>query len=331
MRWKALNNIDPQRDIEFALGPVDSLDHSSRLPNYGSKMGVDATRKWPSEGFTRPWPDEITILISQSGTTIDTLAALHESRRKGSKSLAICNVPDSPLTRGSDATLLTYAGEEIAIAATKSFTAQLAALLLLSIYIAEARGASSKEVAVLENGLKTLPDCMDRVLSVDQKCKELAIKFAGSNNFLVMGRNIDYPIALEGALKLKETSYIQAEGYPTGEIKHGPAALIDEQLPVIVLATHNPNDPGSVMRHEKTVVNIREFTNRGIPVVALITEGEVEIAKHTPYLISIPPVAELLQPMLAVIPLQLIAYYSGVTRGHNVDQPRNLSKSVLVE
>ena len=277
------------------------------------------------------WPDEITILISQSGTTIDTLAALHESRRKGSKSLAICNVPDSPLTRGSDATLLTYAGEEIAIAATKSFTSQLAALLLLSIYIAEARGASSKEVAVLENGLKTLPDCMDRVLSVDQKCKELAIKFAGSNNFLVMGRNIDYPIALEGALKLKETSYIQAEGYPTGEIKHGPAALIDEQLPVIVLATHNPNDPGSVMRHEKTVVNIREFTNRGIPVVALITEGEVEIRKHTPYLISIPPVAELLQPMLAVIPLQLIAYYSGVTRGHNVDQPRNLSKSVLVE
>jgi glucosamine--fructose-6-phosphate aminotransferase (isomerizing) len=240
-------------------------------------------------------------------------------------------VPDSPLTRGSDATLLTYAGEEIAIAATKSFTSQLAALLLLSIYIAEARGASSKEVAVLQNGLKILPDCMDLVLSVDKKCQELAVKFAGSNNFLVMGRNIDYPIALEGALKLKETSYIQAEGYPTGEIKHGPAALIDEQLPVIVLATHNPNDPGSVMRHEKTVVNIREFTNRGIPVVALITEGEVEIAKHTPYLISIPPVAELLQPMLAVIPLQLIAYYSGVTRGHNVDQPRNLSKSVLVE
>ena len=277
------------------------------------------------------WPDEITVLISQSGTTIDTLAALHEARRKGSKSLAICNVPDSPLTRGSDATLLTYAGEEVSIAATKSFTAQLAALLLLSIYIAESRGASSKEVVALQEGLKTLPDCMDAVLLLDTRCRELAVKFAAANNFLVMGRNIDYPIALEGALKLKETSYIQAEGYPTGEIKHGPAALIDEQLPIIVLATHNENDPASLMRYEKTVSNIREFTNRGIPVMALITEGDVEIANDTPHLISMPAVAELLQPMLAVIPLQLIAYYSGVTRGRNVDQPRNLSKSVLVE
>jgi glucosamine--fructose-6-phosphate aminotransferase (isomerizing) len=276
------------------------------------------------------WPDEMTILISQSGTTVDTLAALQEARRKGSKSLAICNVADSPLTRDSDATLLTYAGKEVAIAATKSFTAQITALLLLSIYIARCRGKSVEGIVSLQEGLKELPGRMESVLSMDKNCRELAYRFTHFQNFLVAGRNIEYPVALEGALKLKETSYIQAEGLPTGELKHGPAALITEHLPMIILATRT-NGNSSRVQYERTVSNIREFTNRGIPVVAVGTEGDTEIAGSTRDVLAMPRVDELLQPMLAVIPLQLFAYHSGVARGNDVDQPRNLSKSVLVE
>jgi glucosamine--fructose-6-phosphate aminotransferase (isomerizing) len=277
------------------------------------------------------WPDEMTILISQSGTTVDTLAALQEARRKGSKSLAICNVAGSPLTRDSDATLLTYAGKEVAIAATKSFMAQITALLLLSIYIAQCRGASTEAIAGLQESLKELPGHMESVLLMDHGCRALAQRFVRSQNFLVAGRNIEYPVALEGALKLKETSYIQAEGLPTGELKHGPAALITEHLPMIILATRHKNGSSSLAQYERTVSNIREFTNRGIPVVALVTEGDAEIAGSIPDVLAMPSVDELLQPMLAVIPLQLFAYHSGVARGNDVDQPRNLSKSVLVE
>jgi glucosamine--fructose-6-phosphate aminotransferase (isomerizing) len=276
------------------------------------------------------WPDEMTILISQSGTTVDTLAALQEARRKGSKSLAICNVADSPLTRDSDATLLTYAGKEIAIAATKSFTAQIMALLLLSIYIAQCRSASLETITALQKSLKELPGSLESVLSMDRDCRDLAQRFVRSQNFLVAGRNMEYPVALEGALKLKETSYIQAEGLPTGELKHGPAALITKNLPMIILATLT-NGNSSRVQYERTVSNIREFTNRGIPVVAVGTEGDTEIAGSTRDVLFMPRVDELLQPMLAVIPLQLFAYHSGVARGNDVDQPRNLSKSVLVE
>jgi glucosamine--fructose-6-phosphate aminotransferase (isomerizing) len=277
------------------------------------------------------WPDELTILISQSGTTVDTLAALQEARRKGSKCLAICNVPDSPLTLGSDATLLTYAGEEVAVAATKSFTAQLTSLLLLSMHIAQCRQTSAGVIEVLKKELKTLPATMERVLAIDKECRELAAKFAGATSFIVMGRNIDYPIALEGALKLKETSYIQAEGYPTGEIKHGPAALINEEMPIVIMATRDENDAGSMVRYERTVSNIHEFTERRIPVVAVISEGDREIVNDTACLLSLPSEPGLLQPILEVIPLQMLAYHIGALRGYDVDRPRNLSKSVLVE
>jgi glucosamine--fructose-6-phosphate aminotransferase (isomerizing) len=277
------------------------------------------------------WPHELTVLISQSGTTVDTLAALQEVRRKGSKSLAICNVPDSPLTRGSDATLLTCAGEEVAIAATKSFTTQLTALLLLAMHIAHCRQTSSEELEVLQKELKTLPEAMERVLSVDNQCRELAAKFAECTSFLLMGRNIEYPIALEGALKLKETSYIQAEGYPTGEIKHGPAALLNGDLPIVILATCDGNDPASMARYARTVSNIREFRERTVSMVAVTSEGDREIANQTPYVISLPWAPVLLLPILEVIPLQMLAYHLGALRGYNVDRPRNLSKSVLVE
>jgi glucosamine--fructose-6-phosphate aminotransferase (isomerizing) len=277
------------------------------------------------------WPEELTILLSQSGTTVDTIAALQESHRKGSKSLAICNVPDSPLTRDADATLLTYAGEEIAVAATKSFTTQLTALLLLSLYIAKSRNATFIDCDSLISELKLLPARMETILALDSQCRELAGEFSAYKDFLVMGRDINYPIALEGALKLKEASYVHAEGYPTGEIKHGPAALVSEQLPVIVLAARDENDPASLLRYGKTVSNIHEFAERGIRVLAIVTEGDTEITKEVANFISIPPAPVLLQPLLEVIPLQFIAYHLGALSGHNVDHPRNLSKSVLVE
>lgn len=274
--------------------------------------------------------NELTIFISQSGTTIDTIAALHEARRKGSKSLAICNVPDTPLTRDADATLLTFAGEEVSIAATKSFTTQLTALLLFSAYFAQIRGKfEAAEFAIHQ--LKLLPGLMRRVLATDETCRKFAETFARYRDFIYVGRDIDYPIALEGALKLKEISYIHAEGYPTGELKHGPTALINEHLPIVVLATQDPGNPGSVLRYGKSVSNIREFVERRIPVLAVVTGKNGEIAHMTPFAVSVPDAPLLLQPILEVVPLQFLAYHIAVLCGHNVDQPRNLSKSVVVE
>ncbi len=276
-------------------------------------------------------PNELTIFISQSGTTIDTIAALHEARRKGSKSLAICNVPETPLTRDADATLLTYAGEEVAIAATKSFTTQLTALFLLSAYFAQVRGTSHAVVESLVREFEFMPGEIKRVLSTEETCRKLAEEFCKYEDFLYMGRDIDYPIALEGALKLKEISYIHAEGYPTGEIKHGPSALVNEHLPIVVLATCDPSDEGSLLRYGKSVSNIREFVERGIPVLAVVTEGDKDVSRITPSIVAVPHVTVLLQPIIEVIPLQFLAYHIAVLGGHNVDRPRNLSKSVLVE
>src|SRR5205807_6824576 len=235
-------------------------------------------------------PNELTIFISQSGTTVDTLAALHEANSKGSKSLAICNVADSPLTRDADATLLTCAGEEVAIAATKSFTTQLTALFLLSAYIAQIRGISHAAVASALRGLKALPEQIRRALCTDETIRKFAQEFYRYKDCIYMGRDIDYPIALEGALKLKEISYIHAEGYPTGELKHGPTALVNEQLPIVVLAMCDKSDEGSVLRYGKSLSNIREFVNRGIPVLAVITEGDKEVSGIAPYAVFVPDV-----------------------------------------
>lgn len=274
--------------------------------------------------------NELTILISQSGTTIDTIAALHEAQRKGSKSLAICNVPDTPLTHSADATLLTYAGQEVSIAATKSFTTQLTALFLLSACIAQIQGKwQVAETAIQE--LRGLPKLMTRVLSTDETCRRFAGIFARYKDFIYVGRDIDYPIALEGALKLKEISYIHAEGYPTGELKHGPTALIHEHLPIVVLATQDHSDPGSALRYGKSVSSIREFVGRKIPVLAVVTEDDDEIRQLTPFTLPVPNASVLLQPILEVVPLQFLAYHIAVVCGHNVDHPRNLSKSVVVE
>jgi glutamine---fructose-6-phosphate transaminase (isomerizing) len=276
-------------------------------------------------------PHELTIFISQSGTTIDTITALRVARRKGSKSLAICNVPDTPLTREADCTLLTYAGEEVAIAATKSFTTQLAVLFLLSAHIAQIRGRTDAAMEMALAELHRLPEHMRHTLGTEAACQRFARELYKFQDFIYMGRDIGYPVALEGALKLKEVSYIHAEGYPTGELKHGPTALVNEQLPIVVLATQDVRDPDSVLRYEKSVSNIKEFVERGIPVLAIITDGDRELANITPRTIVVPDVPVLLQPFVEVIPLQFLAYHIAVLCGRNVDWPRHLSKSVVAE
>ena len=276
-------------------------------------------------------PGELAVFISQSGTTVDTVAALHVARDKGSKTLAICNVEDTPLTRDADAMLLTYAGIETSIAATKSFTTQLTALFLLAAHIARVRGSSDATTDAALRLVRKLPDEIQRVLNQNDQCLTLARKFSRYESFLFLGRDIDYPIALEGALKLKEVSYIHAEGYPTGEMKHGPSAMIDESLPVVVLAMRDGSNAASRLRYQKTIANIRELAERGTPVIAVISEGDHEIIRATPHVIEVPDVPVLLQPILEVVPLQLFAYHVAVLKGRDVDQPRHLSKSVVVE
>lgn len=276
-------------------------------------------------------PCELAVFISQSGTTVDTVAALHVARKKGAKTLAICNVNDTPLTRDADAMVLTFAGTETSIAATKSFTTQLTALFLLAAHIARVRGSSDAAVDAALRLVRKLPDEIHHVLEQDSQCLALARVFSHYESFLFLGRDIDYPIALEGALKLKEVSYIHAEGYPTGEMKHGPSAMIDESLPLVVLATRDERDPASRLRYEKTVANIREIAERGTPVLAVVTEGDKEVRRATPHIIKVPDVPVLLQPILEVVPLQLFAYHIAVLKGRDVDAPRHLSKSVVVE
>jgi glutamine---fructose-6-phosphate transaminase (isomerizing) len=277
-------------------------------------------------------PDSITLLITQSGETADTIAAQREAKAKGAKTLAICNVVGSMIAREANGTIYTHAGPEIGVASTKAFTAQLTALFLFAVYLAEKRGTISYDKAKeLISELTKIPGKLETLLSRDEECEDLAKQYSRSQDFLFLGRGIHYPIALEGALKLKEISYIHAEGYPAGEMKHGPNALIDENLPVVIIATCDRNDPESVLRYEKTMSNVTEVKARSGKVIAIATEGDEEIAHTADHVIYVPPAPELLLPILEIVPLQLLAYHIGVRRGCDVDQPRNLAKSVTVE
>ena len=276
--------------------------------------------------------DTVTMLISQSGETADTIAAQREAKAKGSKTLAICNVVGSMITREASGTIYTHAGPEIGVASTKAFTAQLTALYLFALFLAEVRGViQANEARPLITELTLVPGKLETLLTHDESCEELAKEYVRSQDFLFLGRGIHYPVALEGALKLKEISYIHAEGYPAGEMKHGPNALIDENLPVVILATHDPADAGSMVRYEKTLSNLKEVKARSGQVIALATAGDEEIAEAADQVLYIPPAPELLLPILEIVPLQLLAYHIAVRRGCDVDQPRNLAKSVTVE
>jgi glutamine---fructose-6-phosphate transaminase (isomerizing) len=276
--------------------------------------------------------EALTVVISQSGETADTLAAQREAKRKGSKTIAISNVIGSMVTREAAGTLLTHAGPEIGVASTKTFTSQLTALFILAMYLGQARGTLSDEQSkCLVQELLLVPHKLEAVLSQDALYEELARHLFRATDFLFLGRGVHFPIALEGALKLKEISYIHAEGYPAGEMKHGPNALIDEHLPVVVLATHDPASESSRALYEKTLSNIQEVKAREGIVVALVTKGDQEARKAADHIIEIPLSDELLLPILEIVPLQLLAYHTAVRRGCDVDQPRNLAKSVTVE
>jgi glucosamine--fructose-6-phosphate aminotransferase (isomerizing) len=274
----------------------------------------------------------LVIAISQSGETADTLAAQREARMKDAKILAICNVVGSMLTREANGTIYTHAGPEIGVASTKAFTGQLTALMLTALYLAQVRGKLTPEIAqALMQELTRIPHKIETILQHDSDIEELAKQFFRHSDFLYLGRGIHYPIALEGALKLKEISYIHAEGYPAGEMKHGPNALIDENLPVVVIATRDESDAASMTRYEKTVSNLQEVKARDGIVITVVTEGDRLARGSSNHAIEIPAAPELLSPILEIIPLQLLAYHIAVRRGCDVDQPRNLAKSVTVE
>ena len=275
----------------------------------------------------------LTVVISQSGETADTLAAQREAKAKGSKTLAICNVVGSMITREAAGTLLTHAGPEIGVASTKAFTSQLTALFILAMYLGQAREVlSSVDSQALVQELVWLPGKLESVLDHDSIYDDLVKKLFRSTDFLFLGRGVHFPMALEGALKLKEISYIHAEGYPAGEMKHGPNALIDENLPVVVIATRDPSSDASRVLYEKTISAIQEVKARsGIVIAVVCKDDEEEVRKMADYVIAIPTSNELLLPILEIVPLQLLAYHIAVRLGCDVDQPRNLAKSVTVE
>ena len=269
--------------------------------------------------------DDVVIAISQSGETADTLSAIELAKSKGATIFGVCNVVGSSIARAAHAGAYTHAGPEIGVASTKAFTAQVTILTLIALSLAKKKGTiSQKYFRQLVNELDNMPKKVEEALTVDGKTKELSALFKDASNFLYLGRGYSFPVALEGALKLKEISYIHAEGYPAAEMKHGPIALIDENMPTIVIATLGGN-------HEKVVSNIQEVKARNGKIIAIINEGDETIKEIADYSIEVPQVDEKLSPLITTIPLQLISYHIAVMRGCNVDQPRNLAKSVTVE
>ncbi len=268
--------------------------------------------------------DTVVMVISQSGETADTLAALREAKRKGAKVLGICNVVGSSIARETDAGVYLHAGPEIGVASTKAFTSQVTVLSLITLLLARMRNMSASKGRETVQAMQALPRQVEQILQQREQVREIAKIYHRSGNFLYLGRGYNFPVALEGALKLKEISYIHAEGYPAAEMKHGPIALIDENMPVVFIATKDST-------YDKIISNIEEVRARHGRVIAIATEGDEEIKRHTDHVIYIPPTIEMLTPILTIIPLQLLAYYIAILRGCDVDQPRNLAKSVTVE
>ena len=294
------------------------LENAGRIPvevDYGSEYR-----------YRDPIVDENTLVIgvTQSGETADTIAGMQEAKQKGAKLITICNVIGAAATRMSDGVIYTNAGPEIGVASTKAFTTQLTAFYLLSLYIRQLRGDDKDDIRYAMHELGVIPHKIETLLRQEKHIEQLAHKYHKAQDFLFLGRGVHYPIALEGALKLKEISYIHAEGYPAGEMKHGPIALIDENLPIVAVATHTPV-------YDKVVSNLQESKARDGKLIIICDEGDEEMKKFADDVIEIPWTVEPLQPILAVIPMQLLAYYIALRRGCDVDQPRNLAKSVTVE
>ncbi|MGA8646354.1 MAG: isomerizing glutamine--fructose-6-phosphate transaminase [Candidatus Sulfotelmatobacter sp.] len=277
--------------------------------------------------------DPIVLVVTQSGETADTIAAQREALTRGVKTIAVSNVADATIPREASAALITGAGPELAVPATKSFTTQVTVLYLMALFLARKRGRMTTEVtrSYLQR-LHQLPNEIEKNLKEwDDLAEQFGQKHFRAEKFLYLGRGVHYAIAREGALKLKETSYAHAEGYPAGELKHGPNALVDEHLPVVVLATYDQRDPDSVLRYQRTLDVMKEVKSRRGRLVAVATEGDQEVREVADDVFFVPPAPELLLPIIEVIPLQLFAYYVATKKGYNVDHPRNLVKAVVTE
>ena len=336
-QMKGLTEADFKRFTSIKIAACGTSWHAGLAGKYMieqlARVNVDVD--YASEfRYRDPVLDKNTLLlvISQSGETADTIAALREVKEREGDVLAICNVQGSMITREADGTILTHAGPEIGVASTKAFTAQMIALYLFSLYLGQLRGTlTAEESRKHAQQLAELPVKMEHLLNESGVVEDLAKEFFRGTDFLYLGRGINFPIALEGALKLKELSYIHAEGYPAGEMKHGPNALIDERLPVVFINTREEGNRASELRYEKTHSNIVEVKAREGIVISVVTEGDTMSAGESNHVIEIPSSSDLLSPILSIIPLQLLAYHIAVRRGCDVDQPRNLAKSVTVE
>lgn len=270
-------------------------------------------------------PDDVVIAVSQSGETADTLAAIRMAREAGAFVYGICNVVGSSIARETHSGSYIHVGPEIGVASTKAFTGQVTVMTMLALALAREKGTVTEDrYHALARGLLALPDSIRRALKADEMISGLAKTFTYARNFMYLGRGYDYPVALEGALKLKEISYIHAEGLPSAEMKHGPIALIDNELPIVVIAS-------SSRIHEKTISNIQEVKARGGRIISVVLEGDTQVKSYSDWCIEVPEADDILMPVIASIPLQLLAYYIAVYKGRNVDQPRNLAKSVTVE
>jgi glutamine---fructose-6-phosphate transaminase (isomerizing) len=353
IRETILQNVDGETIFPTALQSVESAlfafkkiiiaaSGSSRNAGLAGEImledlaGVAVDVEYSSEycyRSTHAGTDPIVVLITQSGETADTIAAQREALNRGAKTVAISNVADSTIAREASAVLHTYAGLEKAIPATKSFTTQLTMLYLLALFLARKRGRMTSEVARTHlNSLVAIPVAIDETLPEwDAQAAECALLFQHAKSLLFLGRGVHYAIAREGALKLKEISYEQAEGMPAGELRHGPNALVDEKLPVIVIATRDDADPDSMLRYQKTLAILEYVKSRGGKSIAIATEGDSEIAAVANQVIRVPAAPELLLPILEVVPLQLFAYHFAALNGCDVDHPRNLVKSVATE
>jgi glutamine---fructose-6-phosphate transaminase (isomerizing) len=300
-----------------------AIEHWTRLP-VEVELASEFRYRDPIVG-----PDSLVIAISQSGETMDTLMALRHAKAQGARTLAICNTVGSTIPRESDAVLYTYAGPEIAVASTKAFLTQIIAAYLVGLYLAQVRGTMFEdEIRAVLTDLDDMPSKVDLVLDTTEHVRELARELADSSSVLFLGRHVGFPVALEGALKLKELAYMHAEGFPAGELKHGPIALIEEGVPVIVVV---PSPRGRAVLHDKIVSNIQEVRARGALIIAIAEEGDETIVPYADHIVRVPAVPTLMQPLVSTVPLQVFACEMATAKGHDVDQPRNLAKSVTVE
>ncbi|MCF8557110.1 MAG: glutamine--fructose-6-phosphate transaminase (isomerizing) [Candidatus Nanopelagicales bacterium] len=300
-----------------------AIEHWTRLP-VEVELASEFRYRDPIVG-----PDSLVIAISQSGETMDTLMALRHAKAQGARTLAICNTVGSTIPRESDAVLYTYAGPEIAVASTKAFLTQIIAAYLVGLYLAQVRGTIFEdEIRAVLTDLDDMPSKVDLVLDTTEHVRELARELADSRSVLFLGRHVGFPVALEGALKLKELAYMHAEGFPAGELKHGPIALIEEGVPVIVVV---PSPRGRAVLHDKIVSNIQEVRARGALIIAIAEEGDETIVPYADHIVRVPAVPTLMQPLVSTVPLQVFACEMATAKGHDVDQPRNLAKSVTVE